>query len=76
MSGRELPDFAGWSLRRLSGQRADLERILAAMAGQDDPLKPRLRSELEAIRAEIGRREAGWRVKDHRYKIANSPEGN
>jgi hypothetical protein len=56
MTDRELPDFATWSLDRLSGQRDHLVQILMTMAGQPDPLKPRLRAELAAIREEIGRR--------------------
>jgi hypothetical protein len=56
MSDRELPDLAGWSPDRLSGQRDHLAQILMTMAGQADPLKPRLRSELAAIRAELARR--------------------
>ena len=55
MSARELPDFAGWSPDRLSGQRDHLVQILMTMAGQPDPLKSRLRSELAAIHAELAR---------------------
>jgi len=56
MSDRELPDLTGWPSARLSGQRDHLVQILMTMAGQADPLKPRLRAELAAIRAELARR--------------------
>lgn len=62
MSDRELPEFAAWSIDRLSGKRDHLVQILMTMAGYADPLKERLRSELAAIRAELARR--------------NDPEGN
>lgn len=45
----ETPDLAALL-------RDHLVKILSAMAGQDDPLKPRIRTELEAIRADIARR--------------------
>jgi hypothetical protein len=45
----ETPDLAALL-------RDHLVKILSAKAGQDDPLKPRLRDELAAIRAEIARR--------------------
>jgi hypothetical protein len=51
-----LPDFSYWFLADLRTQEQHLDRLITSMAGQDDPLKPRLRDELEAIRAEIGRR--------------------
>lgn len=45
----ETPDLAALL-------RDHLKRLITSMAGQDDPLKPRLRAELEAIRDEIARR--------------------
>jgi hypothetical protein len=51
-------DFSTWPLKRLTDQRQHLESILLLAAGQDDPLKPRLRDELKAIREEIGSRAA------------------
>jgi hypothetical protein len=52
----DTPDLTSWDSQRLTGQRDHLVTILMTMAGQADPLKPRLRAELAAIRAEITRR--------------------
>lgn len=57
MAGYVAPDFSGWDSQRLAGQQEHLLQILATTAGQPHPLKAQLRSELAAIRAEIGRRE-------------------
>jgi hypothetical protein len=57
MSDYAAPDFTSWDSRRLTEQRDHLVQILMTMAGQPDPLKPKLRAELAAIRAEIARRE-------------------
>jgi len=52
----DVPDFSGWTLTRLIGQRNHLESILSVSAGQRDPQRPQLRAEHAAVTAEIARR--------------------
>lgn len=54
MSGDPIPDFTTWSLTRLLGQKKYLESLLAMTAGQNDPVRPQLRAEYEAVRAALG----------------------
>jgi hypothetical protein len=50
------PDFSGWNLDYLNAARSHLGQILLVSAGQNDPERPHLRAEYEAMGAEIDRR--------------------
>lgn len=53
------PDFSGWDLGYLLAARDHLGQILLVSAGQNDPERPHLRAEYEAMGAEIDRRKNG-----------------
>jgi hypothetical protein len=69
----QVPDFSDWTVDRLIGQRKHLESTLFVSAGQNDPLRPQLRAEIEAIRAELTRRATCPACLDGRHGECEDP---